>query len=235
MSDKLSPERVEELLRVLRVSPWAHPEYVDQIKNHIVALELEIEAVLQGAAEETAILNFFESHPDQLPQFRKGKWSCYRSMNYEYDVYKTLRVAALAAMARTETNPQKGLPMTDTEIRIAIAPLAGWKHQQGLPKAPDRCSWFKDETHHALQVLPNWPIDLNAMHEAEKVLITDDYQLRNKYAAELERVLEREMIKDDPNCIPDVIGFEWVHATARQRAEAFLRTLGLWKEQKDSQ
>jgi hypothetical protein len=52
--------------------------------------------------------------------------------------------------------------------------------------------------------------DLNAMHEAEKVLTFEDWE---SYRDELGGSFR--------GC---------AHATARQRAEAFLRTLGKWKE-----
>ena len=53
--------------------------------------------------------------------------------------------------------------------------------------------------------------DLNAMHEAEKVLNKEQWVA---YGRELSRL----------NVFP------MVHATAKQRAEAFLRTLGKWEE-----
>lgn len=64
--------------------------------------------------------------------------------------------------------------------------------------------------------IPDYLNDLNAMHEAEKVL-TDD-QLW-KYSVNL-----HSLVKEDPNNRES-----WqFRATAAQRAEAFLRTLGLW-------
>ena len=58
--------------------------------------------------------------------------------------------------------------------------------------------------------------DLNAMHEAEKVL-TDDQCV-------FFRTHLRERLEDYPASL-----YVW-HANARQRAEAFLRTLGKWEE-----
>lgn len=55
--------------------------------------------------------------------------------------------------------------------------------------------------------------DLNAMHEAEKVLNT------------LERGYYWDHLKDLTS-----EGFDQLHATARQRAEAFLRALDKWEE-----
>jgi hypothetical protein len=59
---------------------------------------------------------------------------------------------------------------------------------------------------------PDYCNDLNAMHEAEKVLTFKDWEF---YCDELGGSFQ--------GC---------AHATARQRAEAFLRTLGKWEETK---
>ena len=59
----------------------------------------------------------------------------------------------------------------------------------------------------------DWCNDLNAMHEAEKSLHSTDLGCMGIWIARL--------LKQDG---------EWFHATARQRAEAFLRTLGKWEE-----
>jgi hypothetical protein len=61
--------------------------------------------------------------------------------------------------------------------------------------------------------LPNYPADLNAMHEAEK-FIRNDHDVYGLYLSHLNRTA--------PECR--------VHATAAQRAEAFLRTVGKWEE-----
>lgn len=63
--------------------------------------------------------------------------------------------------------------------------------------------------------------DLNAMHEAEKVLIKgfeDDPE-----SSELWSDYQTNLIIACPAYLS-------YHATARQRAEAFLRTLGKWEE-----
>ena len=61
--------------------------------------------------------------------------------------------------------------------------------------------------------LPDFTGDLNAMHEAEKVLTPKQ---QTEYAYQLEAL-----------CCPREYGW---HATAAQRAEAFLKTLNLWTE-----
>ena len=64
--------------------------------------------------------------------------------------------------------------------------------------------------------VPQYLNDLNAMHEAEKTL-TDK-------AHEEFRLNLYDLIRDDSRLI--------VSSTASQRAEAFLRTIGKWKEAK---
>ena len=103
--------------------------------------------------------------------------------------------------------------MSDQEINIAIAEACGWKegverYVQNLPlmKAPPDC------VH-----------DLNDMHEAEKVL-TCDQQV--EYSIKIGKLKARNL----PGSKAAWMDFSLIHATARQRAEAFLRTIGKWKE-----
>lgn len=80
--------------------------------------------------------------------------------------------------------------MTNEQINIAIEEVCGWQYKD---KIPDYCN------------------DLNAMHEAQKMMNSEQWVA---YGKELSRLKV----------------FPMVHATARQRAEAFLRTLGKWEE-----
>lgn len=109
--------------------------------------------------------------------------------------------------------------MTDEEINEAIAKACGWKK-------PARKTVLNEKgffvTQHA-QSAPNYCNDLNAMHEAEEssVINLHDYGMHlYQIVVPLET---RVFVKSDPNV------YIW-HATARQRAEAFLRTLGKWEE-----
>lgn len=100
--------------------------------------------------------------------------------------------------------------MTDDEINKAIAEACGW-----ILTAMNW--WFKDGEYFALP--PNYCNDLNAMHEAEKVLTAGSWKevihATNRYTNELCKVL---------GCL-DTALFQFAHATAAQRAEAFLRTI----------
>jgi len=116
--------------------------------------------------------------------------------------------------------------MTPNEINKRIAIACGWiEHELGdggmygwtAPNGEYRTSclrpyYYEDE-------LPNYHGDLNAMHEAEKVLDRGENHLMRGgfglYLINLPRVCDGE---------PRVC------ATAAQRAEAFLRTIGQWEE-----
>jgi hypothetical protein len=65
--------------------------------------------------------------------------------------------------------------------------------------------------------------DLNAMHESEKLL---DLQPCGEYARRLREIVE---MKTNLPWVDDG-SFAHIHATAGQRAEALLRTIGKWEE-----
>jgi hypothetical protein len=69
----------------------------------------------------------------------------------------------------------------------------------------------------------NYCTDLNAMHEAEKSMWRKDYYMRHEYIAALGTVL-------NPHNPGRLEASDMLDVTARQRAEAFLRTLGKWEE-----
>jgi hypothetical protein len=102
--------------------------------------------------------------------------------------------------------------MTPEQQRIAIAEACGWKQQE-----PDSC--FFDDPTESFQVyvvdLPDYTDDLNAMHEAEKTL---NSILAAGYAKMLTSIAWES---EQPVFAP-------ITATAAQRAEAFLRTIGKW-------
>ena len=101
--------------------------------------------------------------------------------------------------------------MSDEQINIAIAEARGW---EPLPEGhfhPDNPLG---------QTMPNYCNDLKAMHEAEKMLTERQWD-------EYERVLR---LVCDGCSYYEGAGKELLNATAAQRAEAFLRTLGKWEE-----
>ena len=98
--------------------------------------------------------------------------------------------------------------MNPEQQRVAIAEAcgkwhSGWPHE--YMNQADR-----------LRHIPNYLNDLNAMHEAEKLLV------RLQWVSYLRRL---QTLCDESVTWP-------IHATAPQRAEAFLRTIGKWEEAK---
>lgn len=84
--------------------------------------------------------------------------------------------------------------------------------------------WMGEKQGVRIQV-PAYVTDLNAMHEAEKLLKNiDRYQLGIALCGILKIETEGGM---------DVVDIYYAcHATAAQRAEAFLRTIGKWEASK---
>lgn len=81
-----------------------------------------------------------------------------------------------------------------------------------------------------LASLPDYLNDLNAMHEAEKVLTERE---RLQYVEESGKQSRNEFAKTgrDPRSCEDREIIYWhLSATSTQRAEAFLRALNLWKD-----
>lgn len=111
--------------------------------------------------------------------------------------------------------------MTYEQINAAIAEACGWKshdHPDCMAKKvewimPEKWIMRPDGTLAFRHDIPNYCNDLNAMHEAENCLSLDN---RNHYIDALGTIYTDS--------------WEFATATARQRAEAFLRTLGKWEE-----
>jgi len=108
--------------------------------------------------------------------------------------------------------------MTPEQQRIAIAEACGWKM---VKDHPDYMPYWEDPNGNMIAIgiygnrFPDYLNDLNAMHEAEKMLIEKD---RSRYT---------DNICGITPCAYDG-WFSCAHATAAKRAEAFLRTIGKW-------
>jgi hypothetical protein len=98
--------------------------------------------------------------------------------------------------------------MSDDEINAAIAESLGWS----LAGTSIRAGRPPGADYVGSEFIPNYCNDLNAMHEAEEFLSGNSWIGYVNTLADIEGTL---------------FG---IRATARQRAEAFLRTLGKWKE-----
>jgi hypothetical protein len=115
---------------------------------------------------------------------------------------------------QADQRDQGGSEMTNDQINIAIAEACGWKYI-----AFNR-GWVETGDGETQCVIPNYCNDLNAMHEAEKWMISNLRLLDFwQFAEELKRIVPANLGDDS-----------YIHATARQRAEAFLKTIGKWEE-----
>jgi hypothetical protein len=109
--------------------------------------------------------------------------------------------------------------MTNEQINIAVAEACGWTEIDGLSarglmgKPPEKLCPF--------DYLPNYCNDLNAMHEAEKFLSRGEHYQSGEFALYVKNL--------------DLVRCGRLHlieATAAERAEAFLKTLGKWEDAK---
>jgi hypothetical protein len=123
--------------------------------------------------------------------------------------------------------------MSNEQINIAIAEACGihgpWKEQI----TPCGCDGQWDFYNPKDVRLPDYCNDLNAMHEAERALnIDEEYHYGEELAAMIRRPENTLAGVSEDTVFPlNGWGFYSVaHATARQRAEAFLRTVGKWEE-----
>jgi predicted RNA-binding Zn-ribbon protein involved in translation (DUF1610 family) len=120
--------------------------------------------------------------------------------------------------------------MTDEQINDAIAKACGWTQHIVSKEDPFTCvncgasysrsiwreweipyQWCEKD---GKDRKPDYANDLNAMHEAENLCIVGQHDMEYREA------------------LGDICGQYQIiwHATSRQRAEAFLKTLNLWTE-----
>ena len=132
--------------------------------------------------------------------------------------------------------------MNPEQQRIAIAEACGWtakEDKDGFWRAVDPSgnmtyTLWVSEMNVWSAGMPDVLNDLNAMHEAEETL---DASQCAEYA--------RQLMKHHPTYCVTVLDnrfapteeiayqtYQLLHATAAQRAEAFLRTIGKWEEGK---
>lgn len=119
--------------------------------------------------------------------------------------------------------------MTDEEINRAVAKHLGWKWRDHPDTLEKTKGWALP--HFVLNPagelvsphsVPNYAGDLNAMHEAEKTAFASSTAWA-EFALQLMNVLMAADMSelDGMTCV--------LQASARQRAEAFLLTVGKWK------
>lgn len=116
--------------------------------------------------------------------------------------------------------------MTPEKQRIKIAKICGW--HDFFPEAFNQKWWGgkptarPPKTNDGPRVLPDYLNDLDAMHEAEKILGFRRWHDYSMFLIDTVGASHSDLSHEGT--------FARIHATAAQRAEAFLRTLGLWEE-----
>lgn len=145
-----------------------------------------------------------------------GHYSCYctscGSWFYGHKRRVTCRVCAV---------PEPAAPLTDTELRIAVAKHLGYRVEpSGREDFPFSMFWpggahggyWATEKLAWGQNVPHFEWSLDAMHEAEKTLLPFDSDKWQSYAFWLSHLT--------------TLGGQ-DHATARQRAQAFCAVMGI--------
>ena len=110
--------------------------------------------------------------------------------------------------------------MKPEEINRAIAEHCGWRFMLSSG------AWHLTGRGYDIGI-PNYHGDLNAMHEAEKMLSREQVLKYQDHLFKLVCTLDT-LFPATRDCAMQ--GFIY-HATAAQRAEAFLRTVGKWNDQ----
>lgn len=111
--------------------------------------------------------------------------------------------------------------MNPEQQRIKIAEACGWTNISLMPYGSGSGAYLVPKGYKngiGPTIVPHYLKDLNAMHEAEKVLTE---QQAKEYRWKLQQgFLPSTQMAQELLC----------HATAAERAEAFLRTLNLWTD-----
>jgi hypothetical protein len=116
--------------------------------------------------------------------------------------------------------------MTNEQINIKIAELCGWKPRTVLYPGRFEQGWKKGRGFR--KKFPNYAADLNACHEFEKTL-TPEQQF--DYVYELNDNALGLVPLSSPASYREGVLWLFLHTTARQRCEAFLRVHGQWEEE----
>ena len=111
--------------------------------------------------------------------------------------------------------------MSEEEINIAIAEYRGWQILEPEVHRAITYHWAI-EPDGSKSILPDCCNDLNLIREIEKTLDDDQWL---EYMLNLQDVLQR-----DPYRGKWIVCQDNMHSTAAQRAKAFVKTIGKWKE-----
>ena len=107
--------------------------------------------------------------------------------------------------------------MSPEQQRIAIAEACGWK----LSPPNLEYKWLNPYTKWSEPELPDYRNDLNAMQEVENTL-----------SEEQRLIYSEELYHTAIKCQKETGLWRYLSASSAQRAEAFLKTLNLWDNNK---
>lgn len=119
------------------------------------------------------------------------------------------------------------IKMSDQEINIAIAEACGWVERDEPKGSAAPKTWWHGPHRYPpnLMPVPDYCNDLNAMHEALELI---SQQCKDSdFWFFLRKIIGFPDAESDWD---EYYYFQAINATAHQRAEAFLRTIGKWKE-----
>lgn len=114
--------------------------------------------------------------------------------------------------------------MSPKQQQIAIAKACNWK-QVTWDNKPEEI-WEQITPFYCVSAeskLPDYLNDLNAMHQAEKVLTQEQMIDYSRYVG-------KTITSHLPASRAAWMDFKLIHVTAAQKSKAFLQTLGLWTE-----
>lgn len=127
--------------------------------------------------------------------------------------------------------------MNDAEMRISIAEACGWKRVTLRDGWGDVWEDWKNDAQPFKSGLPDYPSDLNAICEAIKSLPPDRPHSSNPndyptwmFNSHLCKVLGIQLFENGHFVGNQDSLFKFVNATARDRAIAFLKTIGKYHD-----
>ena len=111
--------------------------------------------------------------------------------------------------------------------RVAIAKLLGWKFRPASSN-PDQLLASSDRVNfYALDIVPNYPSDLDAMAEARDHCVTTP-ELKVRWVNTLRDVVGETCPRRNKAGHPLVSDVDLLFATAPQLAKALLKTVNSW-------
>jgi hypothetical protein len=116
--------------------------------------------------------------------------------------------------------------MTNEEINKIIAEYCGWKYEFNGNHEDPEWYWIPPNNPDGNGTPPDYCNDLNEMHDAEKYIL--DFSRFGRFGDELAKV-----VLGHTGTPEDITLSYWAlqrvtHANGRQRAEAFVKTIGKW-------